>query len=459
MTLFRRVKKTHQESQETPPLSIISQEDLSFAPPVSASLLGHPHPSEKQMVFSILIFFAVFCLWASLFKIDEVTRCEGKIISPGRVQMIDNLEGGIIKEILVREGQTVYPDQVLIRIKNVGLSSELEETNQHYLRKKAISERLRAEIEEKDFIPSHDLEEKAPSIVNEEKTLYKIRHSQYQEQEEILRLQVDQRKNEREDLITKEQTVQELYRLAQEELKILTPLLSQKLIPLTEFLKQKRDVSDLMGQLKSLRTLILKSQASIHEAEERLREAKSQRLSQISTELRNALGDLSELEHVRTARHDRVYRSEVRSPVYGIVQNMKIHTLGGVIKPGQNLLEIVPIEESLLIEARVSPSDIAFVIPGLKARVKLSAYDYSIYGGLEAQVTHVSADTLTDDKGMSYYKIELKTDKNHLVHQGKKLSLMPGMTSSIDILTQKKTIMQYILKPFFKIHQNALRER
>ena len=201
------------------------------------------------------------------------------------------------------------------------------------------------------------------------------------------------------------------------------------------------------------------AQAALSEAERKLEERRHAHRSQALAELAQYRSELVALTEGLRAQEDRVTRREVRSPVHGIVKHLKVHTIGGVIQPGADLVEIVPVDDQLLVEARVSPSDIAFIRPGQKATVKLTAYDYSIYGGLDAELDHISADSLMTERGEPYYLIRVRTKQNHVGRDGKKLAVMPGMVASVDIVTGDKTILQYIMKPLLKTTERALRER
>lgn len=226
-----------------------------------------------------------------------------------------------------------------------------------------------------------------------------------------------------------------------------------------EVLKLQQKFTELEGQVNSVRISIPQAQAALSEAERKLEERRLAHRSQALADLTQQKGELAALNEALRAQEDRVTRRDVRSPVHGIVKHVKMHTIGGVIQPGADLIEIVPLDDQLLVEARVSPSDIAFIRPGQKATVKLTAYDYSIYGGLEAKLEHISADSLLNERGEPYYLIRVRTNQNYLGKDEKKLAVMPGMVASVDIVTGDKTVLQYIMKPLLKTTERALRER
>ena len=247
--------------------------------------------------------------------------------------------------------------------------------------------------------------------------------------------------------------------LANEQLDISKPLAVQRIVPKTEMLQLERQVNDLQGQLDQAKLNVPRAEAALEEAHERIASTYSTFRADALKDLNDRRAELAGLKEAVAAGQDRVRRTEVRSPVRGTIKQINVNTIGGVIQPGQNLMEIVPLDDTLLIEARVRPADIAFIHPGQQATVKITAYDYSIYGGLDGKVEDISADTITNDKGESFYRVRVRTDRNHLGTDKKPLAIIPGMTAQIDVLTGHKTVLDYILKPILKARDEALKER
>jgi adhesin transport system membrane fusion protein len=233
----------------------------------------------------------------------------------------------------------------------------------------------------------------------------------------------------------------------------------QGIYPRVDYLALERDISMLQGDVDNLRLSIPRIRQSAEEASRRIAQRRAEFQAQALDELNSRRVELQSLREIMAAGEDQVTRTAIRSPVKGTVKQINLNTIGGVVKPGESILEIVPLDDTLLIEARIRPADIAFLHPGQKAMIKITAYDFSIFGGLEGFVEAISADTIEDDKGESFYKVKLRTRESVMHYRGEDLPIIPGMTASIDILTGKKSILNYLLKPILRMKQNALRER
>jgi len=247
--------------------------------------------------------------------------------------------------------------------------------------------------------------------------------------------------------------------LAREEKAITEPLVRNGVMPRVDLIRIERQLSDLKGEIDTIGLSIPRLRSAVKEAEQRIEEVQLSAKSEITNELNRARAELKSVRETLFAGRDRVTRTEVRSPVHGTIKEIKHTTVGGVIRPGEDILEIVPLDDRLLIEARIRPTDIAFLRPSQQAIIKVAAYDFSIYGGLKAKVEHISADTIRDDKGDSFYRVYLRTEKNTLAHQGNELPIIPGMTTTVEVLTGKKSVLDYLLKPILKARERALRER
>ncbi len=412
---------------------------------------------------AVVLFMVSFIVWASMATLDEVTRGEGRVIPSSKIQVIQNLEGGIVAEILVGDGAVVDQGQVLLRIENTAAEADFGELQQRRLSALGAVARLQAEQSADPTVTPvfpDDLLDMGPEIADAELSLFNVRQQQLRSQIEILEDQVTQREQEMEELDSKLSGLRSAFALANEELKITKPLAAQGVVAKVDLLRLEREVLDLKSQIDATALAKPRAESALHEAQRRIDERLVTFRSEAATALSERQLELVSLTQALTADRDRVQRTEVRSPVHGTVKVVKVRTVGGVVQPGQDLVEIVPIEDTLLIEAQVRPSDIAFMYPNQKAVIKISAYDFSIYGGLDAVVEQISADAIEDkEKGESFFRIYLRTDKNFLGTPDDPLPIIPGMTASVDILTGEKTVMEYLMKPILRARNEAMRER
>jgi adhesin transport system membrane fusion protein len=414
------------------------------------------------LLLCVLAVVASFIVWANFAVLDEVTRGEARIIPSTHVQVIQNLEGGILSEMLVHESEIVEKGQVLLRIDNTVAEANYRELRQRQLGGSAAVARLEAEVaglaEDAIAFPE-ELLKTAPEIAEAERTLFRARRNQLESQLSVLRDQVKQRELELGELDNKRKRLKQSFDLAQQELHITRPLAKQGNVAQVDLLRLEREVVDLRGQIDAVTLARPRAEAALSEARNRIDEQIATFRREASKALSEKRLELSSVTAALSADTDRVRRTEVRSPVRGTVKDIKISTIGGVIQPGEDLIEIVPIEDTLLVEARIRPSDIAFIRPDQQAVVKITAYDYSIYGGLDAVVKQISADTIEDDEGQHFFRIRLRTNRNSLGTPEKPLPIIPGMTATVDILTGHKTVLEYLLKPILKARYTALRER
>ncbi|MGF1563508.1 MAG: HlyD family type I secretion periplasmic adaptor subunit [Geminicoccaceae bacterium] len=435
------------------------RDDRDFLSGVQGADTFGPKRSAYILLVAVVSFFVVAVIWASIANLEEVTRGEGRVIPSSKVQKLQNLEGGILREILVREGQIVEQGEVLLRIDNVTAASEYAESQARYHSLLASISRLEAEIAEGPLEFPEEVLNNAPDVAAAERSLFTTRQSQLQSEVAILERQVEQRQQEVAELNSRANQLSRSLALAREELAITEPLARRQIVSKVELLRLQREVNDLDGQLEQTQLSIPRAESALSEANRRIEERFLAFRSEATKE-RNALAtELAGLREMIGAESDRVRRTEVRSPVRGTIKQLLINTVGGVIQPGKDLIEIVPLEDTLLIEAQVRPADIAFLSPGLPATVKVTAYDFSIYGGLDGEVEGISADTITDERGESFYKVLVHTETNQLERNGEILPIIPGMTVQVDVLTGEKTVLDYILKPILKVRDNALRER
>ena len=416
------------------------------------------------LLVTIAVILVAFVVWADNAVLDIVTRGQGKVIPSSQVQVIQNLEGGIMAGILVHEGDLVDKDQVLIRIDNTTAQSNYDDLHSRYLSGIAAATRLEAEIagtSADDIVFPDDLMKDAPELADAERKNARIRHEQLETQLAILRDQATQKEQEVGQLTNKIDNLKQSLGLAQKQLNIMNSM-EEGVVSQVDKLKAQRDVHDLKSELEVTQLQLPQAKSAKQEAEGRVREQELTFRSEAATELSKQRLELASVIQQLKATKDKVTRTEVRSPVRGTVKEIKIRTIGGVIKPGEDLMEIVPIEDTLLVEAQVRTSDIAFIRVGQEATVKFDTYDYSIYGGLKATVEYISIDAIEDvnaGKKERYFRVRLRTEKNYLGTEAKPLAIGPGYTATAEILTDKKTVLAYLMKPILKARDTALRER
>lgn len=432
--------------------------DLDFVSSARAAVLEQSPKGGRYVLWSVVAFFVVATFWASWAELDEFARGEGKVIPSQYIQVVQNLEGGILAELYVREGEAVARGQKLLRIDDTQFSSSLREAGVTLAQLELKSMRLRAESSGEPFEPQ--VKESWPDfIVEQEKAFYQSRQDELSGNRDVFEQQVTQRRQELAELEAKEAQLQRSYNLLNQELEMTRPLVNQGAISEVELLRLERQVNDLLGELEASQLAIPRVRSSLEEAKEKLGNVDIVYRREAQEELNKVTLELSRLQETSEALVDRVKRTMVVSPVAGTVKQLLVKTIGGVIQPGMDIVEIVPSEEILLVEARVRPADIGYLHPGQVAKVKFSAYDFAVMGGLEGEVVHISPDTIQDENGDSFYLVRVETSRSFVGPEGRELPIIPGMTVSVDILTGKKTILDYLLKPILKTKQRAMSER
>lgn len=427
---------------------------------VNKALIDDSPRVVRITLWAILSFFIIMIAWASLADIDEVTRGDGKAIPSSRLQKIQNLEGGIVAEVFVHEGEVVKAGAPLLRLDDTRFRSNAGESEADRLALEARIQRLTAQLDNKETLTlSPEILNKTPDIANGEMELFASVNKRIQSELSGLNEQLVQKKQELLDYQAKGAQYRRSLGLLQQEISMSEPLVAKGAISKVEVLRLRRSEVETRGQLESVTLAVPRAEAAIKEIESKINETRGRYRSEALSQLNEARTDLSKTEASGKAIEDRVNRTLVTSPVRGIVQQLMVNTIGGVIQPGNDLVEIVPLDDTLLVEAKIRPQDIAFLRPGQEAMVKFTAYDYTIYGGLKAKLEQISPDTVTDKDGKSFYVIRLRTEKNHLGSDEKPLIIIPGMVASVDIITGKKTILSYLLKPILRAKAEAFRER
>lgn len=426
---------------------------------VSRALVNDAPRIIRLTLWLMLAFIFSSLLWAGWAQLEEVTRGEGKAIPSSRLQKIQNLEGGILSELLVHEGQIVNAGDPLMRLDDTRFVSNVGETEADKLGLKARIERLTAEVNDTPLSISPDISSQAPEIAAGEEALFASRQNQFHSEIHALEQQKAQKQQELADFKSRHAQYQRTLNLQEEELKLSAPLIQAGAISQVEILRLKRSVLETRGQMDSAATSIPRTQSALAELDSKIAESRGRFQSEALSQLNEARTSLSKAEATGKALEDRVKRTLVTSPLRGIVQQIMVNTIGGVIQPGSDMIEIVPLEDNLLIETRIRPQDIAFLHPGQKAVIKFTAYDYTTYGGLDGTLEMISPDTITDKEGKSYYLIQLRANRNYLGTKEHPLLIIPGMVASVDIVTGHKSVLSYLLKPIIRAKAEALRER
>ncbi|MCB1538945.1 MAG: HlyD family type I secretion periplasmic adaptor subunit [Rhodospirillales bacterium] len=415
------------------------------------------HRHLQLLVICATIF--VFLVWASFAKIEQTARGEGKVIPSSEIQEIQHQEGGTVDAIMVKEGQKVQMGEVLLRLRDVGAASDLGSSQAKYMGLQAKIARLQAEAEGLDAPKfSDDVMKAAPQSVQEELNTFRADKLSLNSEVDVLRSQLNQRAQEVNEITTKISDTNRVIALAQDEIDMIRPLVDRGSAPKRDLLQMDQGMAGHRTDLNGLRAALPRARAAVAEAQARLNDAATQFKSKAQAELAQTQIEVQSIGQTLGALEDKKSRTEIRSPVDGIVKDLKINTVGGVVKPAETVLEIVPTNDTLLVEARIRPADIAFIYPGEKAMVKLTAYDFSIYGGMPGEVADISADTITDEKGQSFYRVKVRTKVTTIKHDGEELPIIPGMVATVDILTGERTVMEYLMKPFIKTVDSALHE-
>ncbi|SON52210.1 HlyD family type I secretion periplasmic adaptor subunit [Vibrio tapetis] len=458
-------------------LNKLDKHELEYVDDKTAALLLNTPSSARILLWTMLLFFALAIAWASWAQIDKVTVGQGKVIPSSQLQIVQNLEGGLVKKILVSEGQHVEKDQQLLLIDDTRFRSDFREREQQVINLTANVLQLTASIssvrvdeslkdanwrdsvtlDRNKLVFPTQLEESAPTLVSRQMAEYRSDINNLRNQLSVLDQQVKQKQQDLIEITARVQNLKRSYDFANKELEITRPLADEGVVPKIELLKLQRQVNDTRRELTSSQLKLPTLQSSIDEAKLGRIDIALKFRSEQQEKLNAAQDKLSALTQSTVGLEDRVNRTVVLSPVTGTIKKLYINTVGGVIQPGMDLVEIVPTEDSLLVEAKIAPQDIAFLYPGLPALVKFSAYDFTRYGGLEGKLEHISADTIQDEEGNSFYLVRIRTIEERFGHSDK-LPIIPGMTASVDIITGKRTILDYMLKPITKARQTALRE-
>ena len=421
-------------------------------------------PFFARHIISLVILLVVgFVWWAAWANVDEIARGQGKVIPFSKTQIVQSSESGIVEEIAVTLGQIVSEGDLLIRLDSSQNLTALGETQARIDAAMARIARLQLEIEDlfgSEFVCPEETKRVSEEICLNEAQLVEARRANYRNKSEVLIARRIQRENE---IAEADANINQLTAVLEEmsaERAQIAPLVQRRLHPEINLTRLDREIAQHSGELEVAKQSVIRLQAALDEAELQVQELDLQLRQEARTELSEALAELNVLRATVEGASERVRRTDILSPVDGIVNTLDVNTLGAFIEPGSVVAGIVPITDKLLVEARISPRDVAFVQPRQKALVKLTAYDFSIYGGLDGQVSNVSADSLVDqDSGETYYQVLVQTGDAQVGKGQERHNIRPGMVASVEILTGEKTVLDYLLKPLSKARQEALTER
>jgi membrane fusion protein, adhesin transport system len=433
-----------------------TRDDLAWSEEADLAIMEQAPLKAKKLLYCILAIMLAAIIWAYFAKVDEVTRGEGRVVPSRQVQIIQSLDGGIVSEILIKEGELVKIGTPLIKIDETRAVSSLRENKGQYLALLAKQSRLKALAEGGAFNPPAEVQTETPQVYAQELALYNASRDELDSIVNIARDQKEQREKELLELQSKKEIAERTYESANKELAANKPLLASGAVSEIDILKLEREATRARGEIEQSKAQISRVLAGISEAKRKIVEAEQSFRSKVRTELNETSAKLASLTETSVALTDKVKQSTLKSPVNGKVSRLFFNTVGGVIQPGKEVMEVVPTDDALVIETKVQIKDIAFLRPQQPAIVKLTAYDYTVYGTLDAVVEEISPNSTVDDKGNAYYIVRVRTLKNSL---GAELPIIAGMQAQVDILTGKKTILSYLLKPVLKAKSYAFSER
>jgi membrane fusion protein, adhesin transport system len=410
----------------------------------------------RMMIYGIALTVVALLAWASVAALDEVTRGQGRIIPSRQLQVVQSVDGGVIREIHVQEGGVVEAGDLMYVLDRTRSLSSFQESHTQILALRARIARLTGLIENSSFMLDDSIASQIPEIARREHEHFTQNMLELEERLSVHREQLAQRLKELEEVNARQEAERRNLALASREYEATFPLLNSGAVSEIDVLRLQRQIAQIEGEISQTEARTGAVESAIAESRSRIQEAELSFRNSWRTELSEALAQLRALEEGSGRLADMVNSTEVRAPVRGIVQRVFYNTLGGVIPAGREVAELVPLDDQLLVEARINPTDVAFLRPGLDAVVKLSAYDYTIYGGLDATLEFISADTITDERDNTYFLVRVRTQSAELDNN---LPIIPGMTAQVDILTGKRTVLQYLMKPLLRATSNALSER
>ena len=442
--------------------------DLAFVNSLYGTANEKPKKRAVLLFIVIVLFFTFAIAWSAISEIDELARADGKVIPSNKIQIVQSLDGGIISEILVKEGAHVKKGTLLMKIDTTRYQASLEENKQEYISLLALQIRLQAQsnIQPHKEIPTlifpDDVLNDSANYDKFESRLFVNRVKELKISIQVLKNQYGQKLQELEEIKATKRQLKRSLKLITEQRKTIKELASSGVKSKFDVLTVEKEHNQASGDLEAAKLSIPRSKLAIKEARNRIIEKVQTFRSEASDELQKTISKIKLLESRLVSDKDILAKTDIISPANGIIKQINKNTIGGVVSSGTDLIEIVPDSNILLVEAKIDPKDIAFINPNLPAKIKITAYDFRIYGGLDGEIIEISADSIIDKEskeGKSYYRIIIKTEQTFLERNGVKLPIIPGMIASVDIVTGKKTILDFLLKPIMKTKNNALHER
>jgi adhesin transport system membrane fusion protein len=433
--------------------------ELDFMSELDAATKMKPAASATMMLFSIMALVVFGIVWAGITQVEVLTRGQGQVVPSQDVQLVQSLEGGILQELLVAPGDLVAKGQVLMRLSDIQFSSEERGTQARFLGLEAKKARLLAEANGSEFSIPAEVSEKAPQIAANEKALYDSRQRELKNAYAILDDRINKANADMAEVNAQINRLSANRSALNKELEITKDLVAKRAMPKLEEMRLSREIADIAGlvnaQVQRKKSLQAEVQVAKKERESQLDKFRSQALG----ELNAVQTEISSLRENLKSIGDRVERREIKAPVDGIVNNIAVKTLGGVVEPAMRLVEIVPVDEELKILARIQPHEIAFIRPGQRAKVKITAYDAQKYGSLDGNLVRIGATSGHDRDGGAFFEIEIHTEKNYMGDETAKLPITPGMVAQVEVITGKRTILEYLLKPVLRARDRVFTEQ
>ncbi len=422
-------------------------------------LASHPLPSWRLFAWPVMALLTVLLTWAFFAQLDETAVSEGEVVPQGKVRVVQHLEGGIIEQLFVAEGDTVKKGDTLIQLDQSSTGTNQDELGVRLDSQLLVRARLTAEAQSDELTFPQGIAQKRPNLASSQRQAFEARRRELKSTLNVLKEQVKQRELGTQELLARQKAVKRNYKMASERLKMSASLLTEGLTAKMEHLELEAEVESLDGEMRSLAPSIPKSKAAVEEAKQRLREGQIRFRREAREELGKTEQEIARIKELLKRAREQGSRAEIKSPISGVVKNLRFNTIGGVFKPGEPVTEIVPTGENLVIQSRLNPTDRGYVTEGQNALVKISTYDYARYGGLDGTVIQVAPDTSMDENGQPYFRVIVQTDKNYLGSEEGSLPIVPGMQATVNIHTGKKSVMDYLIKPVLKLRDEAFRER
>ena len=433
--------------------------DKEFMNELEAATRMKPSTASHFMLLTIVSLVLAFFIWAGTSEIEEITHGSGQVVPTQEIQVVQSLEGGILTELLIREGQQVKKGQILLKVNDVAFASEERGTEARTLALKAKKARLDAEAAGKTFTVPQEVVDKFPDIARNEQALYQSRQQELSNAKSILDNKISSARAGIREAQAKINRFADSRKSLNQELSITKRMVAQKAVPQIEEIRLNREISNIAGQIREAGQKKSGLEADLRGAQRERADREDKFKSQVLGELNDIESQISQLSENLTAIGERVDRAEIKSPVDGVVNKIAIKTIGGVIEPAMKLVEVVPLDEDLKIIARVIPQEIAFLRPDQEANIKISAYDSQRYGSLKGSLVRIGANSVNDNDGNIFFEIELQADQNYLGSKENPLPITPGMVAEVEIITGDRTILSYLAKPVLRAKDKALTER